>query len=96
MNPQPNQNQMQVKADDVALRGVYSNSAQVQFQKEEFVIDFMNQLPPVTMLNARVILSPGHAKRLAAVLTDVVRRYEAQHGAVTASEAPAEIGYATK
>jgi hypothetical protein len=93
---QPNQNQMQVKADDKALQGVYSNSAQVQFQKEEFVLDFLNQFPPMATLNARVILSPGHMKRLTAVLTETVKRYEAQYGVIAAAEAVAEIGFATK
>ena len=93
---QPNPAQLQVKADDATLRGVYSNAAQVTYQKEDFVLDFMNQIQPVTMLNARVILSPGHAKRLAAVLAETVRRYEAQHGIIAAAEAPAEIGFATK
>lgn len=88
--------QQQIKADDDILRGVYSNGAQVQFQKEEFVIDFLNQFPPVATLNARVILSPGHAKRLAAVLGEVVKRYEAQYGVVNAAEAPQEIGFTTK
>lgn len=93
---QPN-SQLQVKADDKTILGVYSNSAQVQFQKEEFVLDFMlHNVPPVAMLTSRVILSPGHAKRLANVLAEVVKRYEAQHGVIAAAEAPAEIGFATK
>ncbi len=95
-NQSQNQQQLQVKYDDKTLQGVYSNAAQVQFQKEEFVIDFMNQFPPMATLNARVILSPGHAKRLAAVLDGVVKNYEAQYGPVEASSAPNEIGFPTK
>ena len=90
---QQTQQQLQVKADDKTLAGAYANTAQVQFTKEEFVIDFMNMFPPIATLNARVILSPGHAKRLAHVLKDLVEKYEAQHGAVEASADPGEIGF---
>lgn len=89
----PQQQQLQVKADDKTIQGVYASTAQMQFTKEEFVLDFMNTFPPIATLNARVILSPGHAKRLANVLTDLVKRYEDQHGAVEASADPGEIGF---
>lgn len=91
---QPNQNQqVQIKADDKTLQGVYSNAVQVQFTKEEFVLDCMNTFPPVATLNARVILAPGHVKRLANVLADLIKNYEAQHGVIAAAEAPETIGF---
>ena len=92
-NQQPQQQQMQVKYDDKTLQGVYATQAQMQFTKEEFVLDFMNVFPPMATLNARIILSPAHTKRLAGVLADLVKRYEEQHGAVTASADPGEIGF---
>ena len=91
---QPNQNQqMQVKADDKTIQGVYANAVQAQFTKEEFVLDCMNMFPPVATLNARIIMSPGHVKRVANMLMGLVAKYEAQHGAVTEAEAPQEIGF---
>lgn len=93
MQPTQNQQNIQIKADDKTLQGVYSNAVQAQFTKEEFILDCMNTFPPVVTLNARVILSPGHVKRLANMLVDLVKKYEAQHGVVTEAEAPAEIGY---
>jgi hypothetical protein len=92
---QPQQNQLNIKADDATLKGVYSNAAQVQHTKEEFVIDFMNLFPPQGTLNARVILSPGHMKRLAAVMADNIARYEASFGKVEAADAPGEVGFKT-
>lgn len=91
--PQTQQQQLQLKADDKTLQGVYASQAQMQFTKEEFVLDFLNVFPPVATLNARVIMSPAHAKRLANVLVELVSRYEAQHGAVEASADPGEIGF---
>ncbi|MEY4723099.1 MAG: hypothetical protein RLZZ324_612 [Candidatus Parcubacteria bacterium] len=92
MQPQPNQ--LQLKATDDVLKGTYSNLVQIHHTKEEFVLDCMTALPPAATLNARIILAPGHAKRLVQALADAVKRFEEQNGVITASaEAPAEIGF---
>ena len=97
---QPNnqQNQMQLKTDDQTLKGVYANNMQVAHNKEEFLIDFMNVFPPVATLNARVILSPGHAKRMIIALTENLKRYEEDYGEI--QEAPSisnqGIGFKTE
>lgn len=94
MTNQPQQ--IQVKVTDEVLKGTYSNLAQIAHTKEEFVIDFMNLMPPQGIVNARIYISPGHAKRLAAALADNVRRYEEQFGKLEATETPApEIGFKT-
>ncbi|MFH1046866.1 MAG: DUF3467 domain-containing protein [Patescibacteria group bacterium] len=93
---QPNQNKLQLKADDATLRGVYSNNMQVAHTKDEFIIDFMNMFPPVATLNARVIVSPGHMKRMLAVIADNVKRYEEANGVIQAASAPDnEMGFKT-
>lgn len=86
-------NQLPIKADDKTLQGVYSNAMQITHTKEEFVLDFFNTFPPQGTLNARVILSPGHLKRVAEALTENLKRYEASHGKVAAAEGPGEIGF---
>lgn len=87
--------QIQIKATDEVLRGVYSNMTQVSHTPEEFVLDFMSVYPPAGSLNARVIVSPSHMKRLVAALADNVAKYEAQLGPIKSSEAPttAPIGF---
>ncbi len=87
---------MQIRFDDKTLQGVYANAVQVQFNKEEFILDFMNTFPPMATLNARVILSPGHVKRLRNVLEEMVKKYEGSFGAVEAASEPAEIGFQAK
>ena len=90
----PNQGQVQIKASDESLRGVYANMANVLHTQEEFVIDFLNVFPPTGSLNARVILSPGHFKRLLVAMTDNLGKYEAQFGSVTPGEGPTnKIGF---
>ncbi|MGB0757100.1 MAG: DUF3467 domain-containing protein [Patescibacteria group bacterium] len=76
--------QIQIKATDEQLKGGYSNAVQVTHSKEEFVLDFMNIFPwqKLGLLIGRILLSPSHAKRLAAALQDNVKRYEEQHGEI--------------
>ena len=74
--------QMQVKAGDETLKGVYANMVQVGHTPEEFILDFMNLFPPAGMLTARVIISPSHMKRISAALIDNLKRYEEQFGAI--------------
>lgn len=90
-------NQIQVKMDDATLKGVYANMMQVAHNREEFVLDFMNVLPPTGVVNARIIVSPGHLKRIAQALNDNLKRYEEAFGEIKLADAPAEsFGFASK
>lgn len=96
----PQQPQIQLKASDDVLKGVYSNLAQVIHNREQFQLDFMNfdLGNPIGVLASRVILTPGHMKRLVAALSDNLKRYEAQFGEVREADAPTEsskIGFKT-
>ena len=86
-------NQLPIKADDKTLMGVYANAMQISHTKEEFVLDFFNVFPPSGTLNARVILSPGHLKRVYEALGVNLQQYEAAHGKVAAAQDPGEIGF---
>ena len=94
----PNQPQeMQVKITDDVLKGIYSNNVSIMLGKEEFVLDFMTMTPPQGIVTARVYLNPSHAKRLAKVLQDNVKKYEDQFGAITeGSQNTGEIGFKTE
>lgn len=86
MNQQPQQ--VQIKASDQDLKGVYSNMMQVAHTQEEFVLDFFNLTPgsPVGVLSARVMLSPGHFKRLIGALGTNLANYEKTFGEIKTSE----------
>ena len=84
------QNQIQIRARDEDLRGVYSNIMQVSHTREEFVLDFFNIIADKGTLVSRVILSPGHLKRMVKVLEDSVKKYEDKIGKIEAAEAPKE------
>lgn len=89
-----NQQQIQIKATDEKLKGEYSNVMQILHTKEEFVLDFLNIFPPTGTLNSRVILSPGHFKRMIKAMEENLKKYEDQHGKIQESEAPQQnIGF---
>jgi hypothetical protein len=91
--------QVPLKVSDSDLKGLYSNAALVRHTKEEFVLDFLGVYePPSGSFLARVILSPGHAKRLLQVLAQHVQQYETEAGVqIEPAQAPEEkqIGFQT-
>ena len=99
MNNQPNQPQpsLSIKAKDEILEGKYANMAQVGHTKEEFILDFINVYPPHGILNARMIMSPGHTKRLLRAIQDNIQKYEARFGAIAEAEEPkTQFGFPVK
>ncbi|MEW6173420.1 MAG: DUF3467 domain-containing protein [Bacillota bacterium] len=68
--------------------GSYANNMVVQHTKEEFILDFMMIAPPAGKVVARIILSPGHVKRVVEALRDNIGKYENKFGAIKAAEEP--------
>jgi hypothetical protein len=92
-NPQPqNENKgIQIKVTDEVLAGKYSNMAQISHNREEFVLDFMTILPPAGTLNSRIIMSPGHYKRMIKAMQENLRKYEENFGVVKESDEPETV-----
>lgn len=85
--------QIQIKAKDEDLKGVYSNLMIVSHTKEEFCLDFINTFNPPT-LTSRVLMSPGHLKRMIKALEENMKKYEEQFGKVEAAkESEAPLGF---
>ena len=68
--------------------GVYSNNMVVAHTKEEFVLDFLMVAPPTGTVTARVIVSPGHMKRILAALQENISKYESTFGTIQIAEEP--------
>lgn len=79
---------MNVKITDDELRGRYANLVRVSHTREEFVLDFINMLPPQGAVTARVITSPGHLKRLIQALATNLDLYEQKFGSIPESPEP--------
>ncbi len=69
-----------------ADRGRYSNNMLVSHTREEFILDFLLTAPNGTQLVSRVMVSPGHMKRVLSALADNMHKYEANFGEVVAPE----------
>ena len=75
--------------------GVYANNMVITHTKEEFILDFMMVAPPTGTVTARVILSPGHIKRVLEALRDNISKYENTFGTIQIAEEPkGKIGLA--
>jgi hypothetical protein len=88
--------QIQIKADDQALKGYYSNLVMINHAKEEFVFDFINVTAPAAQLLSRFFMSPGHARRLLRALEENVNAYEDKFGKIEETEPlKKDIGFTT-
>jgi len=81
--------ELPIKIPDSVLPGVYSNQMVVSHTREEFVLDFVTMFPPQGVVAARVIVSPGHLKRMIRALGENLARYERHFGALPEAPAPA-------
>jgi hypothetical protein len=87
--------EIKVQADITVQEGVYSNFAKITHTADEVTLDFLyvNFDPPFGRLRTRVILSPGHAKRLLAALTENLQKYETNFGPITTPmQPPPDLG----
>jgi hypothetical protein len=81
---------LNVKIDDEELKGRYSNLLRITHTREEFILDFINLVPPQGIVTSRIVTSPGHLKRIIRALSANVERYEQLFG--TIQEAPDPVG----
>ncbi len=81
--------EMQVSISDDILKGTYSNQIMISHTRGEFVLDCMTVFPPKGIIGARVIVSPGHAKRLLKALQDNLSLYEKIYGEIADESPPA-------
>lgn len=94
--PQAGQKQLQIKISDDILKGAYANAMQVAHSREEFILDFLNLSPHMGagVVSSRIIMSPGHLKRVIAALSDNLKKYEDKFGKIEEANDPSgEIGF---
>lgn len=84
--------QIPIEIDNQTAGGVYSNVAVISHSENEFVLDFILAHPPKGKVNARVITSPGHAKRLLRALQENIQMFEKQFGAIKEAPEPPKFG----
>jgi hypothetical protein len=81
-----NEVKVEIKFDEQTATGVFSNFANVTHSPEEFIIDFLfiNPAPPAGFgkLMSRIVMTPGHVKRLASAMQENITRYEERFGEI--------------
>ncbi len=86
----PNGSQLQIELTEDVAEGTYSNLVMIAHSPEEFILDFIRVMPgvPKAKVKSRIVVTPGHAKRLLAAMADNIQRYEAQFGEIAETNAP--------
>ncbi len=75
--------ELQIQVPEDVQRGSYANQFISTHTPEEFILDFILASPPAGVVNARVLVSPAHAKRIATALLENIARYEAVFGEIS-------------
>jgi hypothetical protein len=83
---------LNVKIDDEELKGRYSNLLRITHTREEFILDFINLVPPQGIVTSRIVTSPGHLKRIIRALAANLERYEQTFGEIQEAPEPAGDG----
>jgi len=82
---------IEIQLDPDILKGIYANVTNIGHTQEEFLIDFLlvqQQPAPFGKLVSRIIVTPGHARRLLSALQDNIRKYEENFGKLEVTPAP--------
>lgn len=75
-------NQINIELSEEIAEGEYANLAMIAHSSSEFVIDFIRLMPgiPKAKVKARIVITPEHAKRLLAALSDNIEKFEESFG----------------
>ena len=88
-----------VQLGEKEAQGVYANLVLISHSSSEFVLDFAKMLPGLqrATVQARIVMTPQHAKLFLRALEENVTKYEEKYGAVRLPDgtdhARGEIGF---
>jgi hypothetical protein len=88
MSNGPGDKEIKINFPQELQGGVYANNMVVAHTKEEFILDFLMVAPPAGAVTARVIVSPGHMKRILEALRENLSKYENTFGTIQIAEEP--------
>jgi len=92
MAAQPQQ-QINVEIGEKEAEGVYANLAMIVHSPTEIIFDFARVMPrsPKARVQARIIMTPMHAKALHNALTENLKRFEEQFGEIKMHGGPHQM-----
>jgi hypothetical protein len=76
--------QINVEIGEKEAEGIYANLAMLTHSATEIIIDFARVMPrtPKARVQARIIMTPMHAKLLMKALDDNIKKFEKQFGEI--------------
>ncbi len=85
-----NSQSINIELPEAVAEGIYSNLFLVAHSASEFIVDFARILPgpPKGKVQARIVMTPAHAKSLVAILQENVSRFERNFGPISPFGAP--------
>lgn len=79
------QGQIEIELPEEEASGTYSNLVMISHSASEFILDFISVMPgvPKAKVVKRMVLTPDHAKRLVNALSENIKRFEDENGAIS-------------
>ncbi len=92
------QKKQEIKIADNIPGAEYANAMQVNHNRDEFQMMFLNILGASGKVTGKIISSPGHYKRMLLAMQDNLKKYEEKFGEIKDVEGPEnkEIGFDAK
>lgn len=86
---------VELKIADNIPGAEYANAMQVNHNRDEFQMMFLNILGASGRVSGKIISSPGHYKRMLVAMQDNLKKYEEQFGEIKDVKGPEgkEIGF---
>lgn len=94
--------QLKIELGEKEAEGIYANMVMIAHSATEMILDFARIMPgaPKTKVQARIIMTPVHAKLLHKTLEDNLKKFEKQFGEIKIPGGPdglngGKIGFGT-
>lgn len=99
---QMKQQQLKIELGEKEAEGIYANMVMIVHSATEIILDFARIMPgaPKTKVQARIIMTPAHAKLLHKTLENNLKKFEKQFGEIKIQGGPdalndGKIGFQT-
>ena len=72
----------EIKIADNIPGAEYANAMQINHNRDEFQLMFLNVLGASGRIGGKIITTPGHYKRMITAMQDNLKKYESQFGEI--------------
>ena len=90
---QMKQHQLKIELGEKEAKGIYANMVMIAHSATEIILDFARIMPgaPKTKVQARIIMTPAHAKLLKKTLENNLKKFEKQFGEIKVPGGPGAL-----